>query len=88
MEDVEKVKEEIEYDLDSLDGYLDKVGLDIKFFAENFKSCFDVCKKGGTENRLHLDMLAKIRGLYKQSENKIEPVKYSWGKDATDKTEE
>lgn len=75
-----EIEKEIENDLTSLDGYLDEVGLDMKFFADNFKECFDTTKKGSTENRLHLDMLAKIRGLYKQQENKIETTAYTWGK--------
>ena len=76
-----EIKDEMDEEMNTLDGYLDQFGLNMEFFARTLKESFDNLTPGKTENRLHLDMLAKLRGIYKQNEKSEEQVTYAWGED-------
>ena len=80
------IEENIDYDLDTMDGALDKYGLTYDFIASNMKHDFKKSSgMGHAERRKRYDMILKVRGGYKPEKAKIDTeVTYKWEDEETD----
>ena len=82
MTEIHEYEAQLEYDLDTMDGALDRYQLTFDFIASSLRNDFRNTELNMAERRKRYDMILKIRGGYQPEKSKIQGnVTYKWEND-------